>query len=456
MRLWRCLFGLAIALLYVCSLPALARADSTFERLLMPGPVAAAHAKFEEKCGSCHKPFAKGVQDSLCLSCHKPVAADITAKTGFHGRSPLMRGVACSYCHDDHKGRDADIIHLDSTLFQHDSTDFPLTGAHRATVCASCHVKGKPFRVAPSACFACHDKDQPHKRALGNDCQNCHRTTAWTDRSPFDHGKTRYPLLGKHAEVRCLSCHLGEIYKGLPSGCNDCHAIQDVHQRRFGSDCARCHTESGWPGAKFDHARDGKFPLRGAHAAAKCQSCHGTSVRNQLPTACFDCHAKQDVHKTQLGSSCGTCHTESAWRKDVKFDHDLTRFPLTGLHAVVACESCHATAAFKGAPLACKDCHSKNDTHEGRFTSRCESCHSANGWKLVFFDHGRDTRFALTGRHAATACYDCHVTRNVTTARISTDCFSCHAKQDVHRGAFGRDCGRCHTAASFKTAIIRR
>lgn len=456
MRAWRILWCMALSLLAMFAAAAPGRADNPFEQLLMPGPVAQAHAKIENQCGQCHKPFTKDAQDSLCLSCHKPIAADVTAKTGYHGRSPLMRGVSCSYCHDDHKGRDADIVHFDVALFQHGSTDYPLTGLHRSVACASCHAKGTPYAKAPSTCFACHDKDQPHKRALGDKCEACHKTTSWSDRLVFDHSKTRYPLRGGHARVACLSCHLGEIYKGLPSGCNDCHAIQDVHQRKFGTDCQRCHGESKWQDAKFDHGKDGKFPLLGAHAAAKCQACHGSSVRNRLPTACFDCHAKQDVHKGQLGKQCGSCHAEKAWRVDVKFDHDLTRFPLTGLHKAVPCEFCHTSPAFKGAALACKACHAKEDVHEGRFTAACESCHSANGWRQVFFDHRRDTKFPLLGRHATTACYGCHLAKSVTSARISADCFSCHAKQDVHRGAFGRNCGSCHDAKSFKTAIIKR
>jgi hypothetical protein len=73
----------------------------------------------------------------------------------------------------------------------------------------------------------------------------------------------------------------------------------------------------------------------------------------------------------------------------------------------------------------------------------------------VQFDHGRQTKFPLTGKHATTGCYNCHMTKNVTDASLPTSCFSCHARDDVHRGKFGKDCGRCHGTASFSTAIIK-
>ena len=50
---------------------------------------------------------------------------------------------------------------------------------------------------------------------------------------------------------------------------------------------------------------------------------------------------------------CGDCHGELGWGRDVFFEHDLTRFPLLGLHAVIACEQCHANPRFKDAEIVC-------------------------------------------------------------------------------------------------------
>ena len=56
------------------------------ERLVMPGPLSAAHADLESNCANCHKPFSRDLQASLCLDCHKDVGNDIKASTGFHGK----------------------------------------------------------------------------------------------------------------------------------------------------------------------------------------------------------------------------------------------------------------------------------------------------------------------------------------------------------------------------------
>lgn len=431
-------------------------AGNSLEQLLMPGPVIAGHAKIESDCNACHKPFSKEAQDGLCLDCHKPIAADILRKTGFHGKTPLRKGLMCNVCHDDHLGRDADIVQLDPALFDHATADFALTGAHRETACSSCHAPEKRWAEAPSSCFACHGAGEPHRGALGKDCQSCHRTSSWRDTMPFDHGKTKYRLSGKHQQVPCMSCHVGEVYGGLTKTCDGCHAIQDVHRRKFGTACGSCHNETSWKDVKFDHGKDTRFPLAGAHGKAKCGACHGASVLVPLPVACADCHKSQDVHRARLGADCGSCHNATAWRREVKFDHGLSKFPLVGLHAAVACESCHEDRSFRSAGLACKDCHGKDDVHAGRLTPRCESCHTANGWQRVSFDHGRQTKFSLSGRHAKIGCYDCHTRKAVTDARLSTTCYSCHAKQDVHRGKFGTNCASCHGTSTFATAFIPR
>ena len=55
----------------------------------------------------------------------------------------------------------------------------------------------------------------------------------------------------------------------------------------------------------------------------------GEEVLGRPPADCNACHKKDDVHKGSLGTKCADCHTENDW-KEAKFDHDKTRFPLTG------------------------------------------------------------------------------------------------------------------------------
>jgi len=63
-----------------------------FDKLVMPGPLASAHAKYESECATCHVRFERSGQTPLCLDCHKEIARDLAAKTGFHSRSPDVAG----------------------------------------------------------------------------------------------------------------------------------------------------------------------------------------------------------------------------------------------------------------------------------------------------------------------------------------------------------------------------
>jgi hypothetical protein len=429
---------------------------SPLEKLMMPGELSSAHAKFEDDCANCHKILEKKAQSSLCISCHKQIKSDLDNKSGLHGKNKLVAKSECFACHVEHKGRDHSIVQLEQIIFNHDETNYPLVGGHKKVECSSCHVAGKKYREAPHNCFACHDKAQPHKGNLGRACETCHVVEAWTKVAIFNHDKTKFPLRGGHIKATCIGCHVGEIYKGVSTSCNDCHAIQDVHGGKFGPLCQDCHSVETWKGAKFDHNKQTKFALLGAHAKAQCSDCHGNNVRAKIAMTCISCHKAQDVHKAQLGSTCDDCHGVVAWRQDVKFDHGLTSYPLTGLHIAVACESCHASAAFKGAPRACVSCHAKDDKHEGRFATNCASCHSTMGWKKISFDHGRDANYPLTGAHNTLGCYACHTAKNVANAKLPTTCYACHKKQDVHKGAFGTNCAKCHTTSTFKSAFIRQ
>jgi Cytochrome c7 and related cytochrome c len=426
------------------------------QKLMMPGELSNAHAKLEEECSNCHKLLVKKAQSDLCLSCHKQIKSDVDAKSGFHGKNPIVAKSECYGCHVEHKGRDHSIVQLEPIIFDHADTNFPLLGGHKKVECASCHVTGNKYREAPHTCFACHEKDQPHKGNLGKACETCHVVESWKKVAIFDHDKTKFALRGGHAKATCIGCHVGEIYKELSMACNDCHAIQDVHGGKFGPLCQDCHSVESWRDAKFDHAKQTKFALIGAHAKAKCSDCHGGNVREKIAMECITCHKAQDVHKAQLGNACGDCHGTVAWRLDVKFDHGLTDFPLTGLHIAVACEACHASSAFKGAPRTCIGCHKKDDTHEGRFMTKCESCHSTMDWKRISFDHGHDAKYELTGAHASIGCYACHTAKNVTSVKLPTTCIACHKAQDVHHGGFGEDCAKCHTTNTFKSAFIRQ
>lgn len=509
------LHGLMLLLWALQAAPTLADGLDLKSLVLMPGPLAQVHAKEEKTCEACHSSFDKSAQDSLCLSCHEDIAGDREKGEGFHGRSVLAGKARCKSCHSDHKGRDYNMVPLDQDIFEHDSTDFTLTGKHASASCEGCHRADARFREAPAQCHACHEEQDPHRGVLGQQCENCHTADSWNKPTAFDHSHTDFPLEGRHGKLQCGGCHAGEKYHFESTECASCHQLRDVHLGRYGQDCAQCHSQEDWTSQSFDHATQTGFPLTGSHRDTPCKSCHfGGLGERSAATACVSCHASSDIHvgrhgrdcegchntsdwkkasfdhgkqaswpltgkhrdlaclqchrgslEDKLGSDCdschraddvhrsgsmgdcGLCHEPSGWTATRGFDHELTRFPLEGMHATAPCETCHRSAEFHLARSGCADCHQSDDSHDAALGAQCESCHTPNGWALWNFNHDSATDFTLDGAHADLSCGSCHQGNGADD--VARDCAGCHARDDRHEGGFGRACGRCHSSESF-------
>ena len=388
-----------------------------------------------------------------CSACH-------TANKPFREAS-----AECAVCHhkdDPHEGkvsRDCTGCH-DSSAWSHISYDhahttFPLRDKHAELACAACHF-GNRYKETPQECIACHAVDDVHHGERGGKCADCHTTKSWKN-SKFDHQKeTGFALEGVHDRIACNDCHRsGNLKDKLPRDCIGCHRGQDPHAGRLGRDCASCHGNEKWTPADFDHTRDTKWPLSGKHAKVPCHNCHTAAVATQkLATDCIGCHRPHDVHAGRLGKRCDDCHNTEGWRSGVSFDHDLTSYPLVGLHVAVPCEQCHLTRQYRDVGHQCLDCHRRDDVHKGDLGKDCARCHSPNGWRLWEFDHGKETGFALSGAHGKLACEACH-RRPPDELKLKEDCLSCHEKDDVHLGQYGRFCDRCHTTISFKGARVQ-
>jgi hypothetical protein len=297
-----------------------------------------------------------------------------------------------------------------------------------------------------------------HRGQLGAACGDCHGTAVWREGS-FDHDRdTKFPLTGEHRGTRCNDCHVATgttAAKDLDASCLACHSAQDDHDGSFGTRCESCHSPRGWSRSLFRHDRDAHFALAGAHASLDCTSCHhGVLGRESLPQRCVECHAESDLHGGQMGRECDSCHGARAWSRDLTFDHDITAFPLLGMHAVAGCEDCHAGKRFRDAPEACSDCHARDDVHEGRLGDDCARCHNPNGWTLWRFDHNRSTDFPLRGEHAGLDCHACHTAKSGDKIRLSSGCESCHSLDDPHRGGFGARCETCHVERSWKDVRV--
>ncbi len=273
----------------------------------------------------------------------------------------------------------------------------------------------------------------------------------------FDHNRdTTFALEGQHAEVTCKACHPGlRFQESLGTKCLDCHRGDDVHKGRQGATCEECHVAAGWKQIAFDHDKDTDFKLLGEHRNVTCAACHQGDTREvKLDTRCVSCHQADDVHHGQLGTKCEECHAEQGWGEQVAFDHDLTQFPLIGLHATTPCGACHLAATFKEVKSECIACHQPDDAHKGKFGTLCAACHNPNGWGLWEFDHDTQTAFKLEGAHRGLACETCHQTAVTGRMQLPSTCVSCHEQDDVHQGEFGRQCDRCHTVESFQQIIM--
>ncbi len=489
---------------------------------LSPGKLSRAHAELDSSraCLQCHS-TGQGVTAELCLSCHGLLGERIAAGAGLHARQGYER---CETCHIEHHGRDFELIwwgEAGMSAFDHGETGYPLEGAHGSGLdCRSCHQASRiaePERLASAGkdpdrtflglatdCASCHQ--DPHRGQMASrSCAECHGDDAWRPASGFDHGRTEFPLDGRHARVDCAGCHAAATdnegswvrYLGAATACADCH--QDPHRGRLGRDCAACHTTADWQKvdrSRFDHDLT-RFPLRGLHSQVDCAGCHRSeSFRVAGFDNCATCHT--DAHVGQFRDrTCADCHDVNGFtpsRFDLA-DHAATRFPLEAAHRTVPCASCHpqvATAelvargiasAAPGAPEAarifrteatgCADCH--RDPHAGSAGAHlgdagCETCHDGNDWRSVplsgdvtRFDHGA-TGFDLEGAHRTVGCAKCHAVTGRGTGEVllsfqgaPSACRDCH--QDPHLGQFDRPealaaCRDCHSMEGWTPSLF--
>jgi hypothetical protein len=312
-----------------------------------------------------------------------------------------------------------------------------------------------------SSCSSCHG--DPHKGKFPSPCEKCHSTGGWKtvkgDR--FDHGRTGFPLAGKHAGLPCTACHAagqslnaaGE--KGFHVShfrlCADCH--KDGHAGQFssradGGKCEACHDDRGFNVVLYtvESHNLSPYPLRGAHGATPCLACHREGFVKAKSTrqfrwegkvTCRTCH--KDPHGGQFEKerkACESCHVADSW-PSLLFDHGKTSFPLEGKHGSVACLKCHEKAdpvRYAGIATACSPCH--KDPHDRQFDAggrtRCESCHDARSWTHTTFDHNAASRFPLNGAHAGVTCARCHpaearpAVRVIRYKPLGTACEDCH------------------------------
>lgn len=380
-----------------------------------------------------------------CSKCHN--SSFITdSKLKKKNKTFLGLTEKCQNCHEDYHqttlGNDCTSCHNTEKFkplknFDHNKTNFRLTGRHDTVECISCHTmekkNGKDFQrfkgLSFANCSSCHN--DVHKGVFGADCKSCHSTNGFNviNQSAFNHSLTKFPLVGKHQQVGCNDCHKSGIsVKPAFAMCINCHS--DYHKGDFvvngiNRECKECHTEQGFSPSNFSIEEHNKlnFKLTGSHLAVPCKSCHGKNDAwhfKSIGKNCIDCH--NNVHGSELTAeylpenNCSYCHITDNWNT-INFKHDLTAFKLLGKHKSVSCNQCHVqidssgklSYRFASLKSDCVVCH--NDIHYGQFIinqkNECSRCHTFDDWKPEKFNHN-ETKFSLAGAHSKLECSKCH------------------------------------------------
>jgi len=389
-----------------------ARAQNDFFRS-SPGPLSRSHEKQDgqDNCNQCHD-GSRETNDDKCLGCHdhNNLRDEIRRGEGFHA-STKVKGKRCESCHLEHRGRSFDLMGW---------------------------------------------------RAVGG-------------QNKFDHKLTGWKLQGKHAAIDCKDCHKDTNHQGLRTFigedkvCGSCHKRDQPHgfDKSAFMKCERCHGQSVWkPPLKkldFDHndPKDAAMPLEGTHKSVTCAKCHPKSKFNlgrPKPADCEHCHKSPHGGHLFGTKKCDWCHSPKlrSLRK-FRFDHaKRTKFDLAGAHSKLSCYKCHTQRMGKRKPdRNCEVCHAADDKHRGRFKEfgtphpHCNKCHPSSSWKPTVFNHNKNTRFKLTGKHAKITCRKCHRGKKPDKFERfnakTVGCMGCHQHKNVHDREFkDKDCLRCH------------
>lgn len=432
-----------------------------------------AHKEVWDDCTACHTNQNNYAQFT-CINCHLNPETD-NVHGGVSGY--VYNDNACFSCHPT---GDAD------NIFNHDATNFPLTGAHKTQECLACHSAG--FEGTPTNCVDCHLKDfnastnpNHNQLVLSQDCISCHATEAGWSPARFDVHNDFYVIEGAHTAIAndCASCHNGN-YNNTPNTCVACHqqdydATLDPNHKlaQFPKDCASCHNQGAWNPASFDHDAN-HFPIySGKHNGVwtECIDCH-TNAANYAIVSCINCHTNPETDDQHNGvdgyvhndNACLACHPTGD--ADVVFNHDATAFPLTGAHKMANCLECHSSG-FVNTPTDCYACHntdfaaSSNPNHSALgISTACISCHTTEpGWSPATFDV-HNNYYALNGAHAVISnnCIECH---NGNYNNTPNTCVACHQSDydatvnPNHKGAnFSTDCIICHGESNWTPATF--
>jgi nitrate/TMAO reductase-like tetraheme cytochrome c subunit len=252
-------------------------------------------------CKKCHKvKLTNALAHNNCTDCHKD---DHQNELDKENKDP-----DCSECHSV-KGFTPSFYSFE----KHNKSDFALNGAHLATPCFACHLKGEDwkFRQIGLQCVDCHKDIHrdfiTEKFYPAQNCKVCHSENQWAE-VKFDHNLTDFKLRGAHQKQNCRACHFPnsktgidtQNFKKFTGNCIDCH--KDIHYQQFdkegSTNCTQCHNLEQWTIENFDHSKT-LFPIDGAHEKVTCKECHKENTNEKgkyiiyklKEYKCADCHS---------------------------------------------------------------------------------------------------------------------------------------------------------------------
>lgn len=289
---------------------------STFSHTVTGFELLGSHATVD--CADCHEGnTSNAVQD--CFSCHE--------NQYNNAQDHLSQGFPkeCETCHNT--------VNWIETTFDHNTTNFPLTGAHISSSCSDCHSSG--YTNISIECSSCHQTNfdnstNPNHQSLGlsTDCLICHTTNPGWEPAKFPDHNNYFQLIGAHATIasNCNDCHNTD-YINTPTECIGCHEADYNNTNnpshsvaQFSTDCTLCHTENAWKPSTFDHDNQ-YFPIySGEHKGEwnECSDCHTTQSNYSL-FSCIDCHEHNNRTEvdgdhsgvngyTYASTACYDCH----------------------------------------------------------------------------------------------------------------------------------------------------
>ena len=361
------------------------------------------------------------------------------------------------------------------------ATGMPLSPAHRALGCDSCHTNRR-FDAGSPSCYSCHAKEyqattQPTHAGRGlPDAVRALPQPSHTSfsQATFEHS-AYFPLAGVHATQACAACHKNNVYKGTPRDCYGCHQTdyERTDQSRITRRPASRPRASRATGRRtragrrtFNHSS--VYPLVGVHATQACTACHKNNVYKGTPRDCYGCHRTDYERTDQPESRGGRASRRPASRATGRRTRAGRRRSTTAAssrssasHATQACTACHKNNVYKGTPRDCFGCHrtelrahDEPEPRGGRLPDHVRVVPPARrtpSWRATF-NHSRV--FAAGRRRTPTqACTACH--KNNVYKGTPRDCYGCHrtnyerTTSPNHAAAgFPTTCESCHSASS--------